>query len=112
MCLKFLDISDNKIASIRDLSGFYELHTLVAKNNLIDDVNDLTATISTLTSLKDLSLQKNPVTLSYKYRETLIANSVSLGKGNIYIFRPKKLAYFMIFFCLNRKDRMCGFYGA
>nr|XP_012222283.1 PREDICTED: protein phosphatase 1 regulatory subunit 42-like [Linepithema humile] len=79
MCLKFLDISDNKMASLKDLSRFHELDTLVAKNNLIDDVNDLTATISTLTSLKDLSLQGNPVTWSYRYRETLIANSVSLA---------------------------------
>jgi len=80
MCLKFLDISDNKMTSLRDLSGFHELDTLVAKNNQIDDINDLTLTISTLTSLKDLSLQGNPVTSSYRYRENLIANSVLLGK--------------------------------
>lgn len=66
--------------SLRNLTGFQELHTLDAKNNLIDNVDDLTTTISTLTSLKDLSLQGNPVTSSYRYKENLIANSISLGK--------------------------------
>jgi len=80
MCLKVLNISDNKIISLRDLIGFQELHILDAKNNLIDNVDDLIATISTLTSLKDLSLQGNPVTWSYRYKENLIANSISLGK--------------------------------
>ncbi|KAG5326659.1 PPR42 phosphatase, partial [Pseudoatta argentina] len=80
MCLKVLNISENKMTSLRNLIGFQELHTLNAKNNLINNVDDLTATISTLISLKDLSLQGNPVTTSYRYKENLIANSVSLGK--------------------------------
>lgn len=81
MCLKVLDISSNKMTSLKDLSGFRELNILEAKANLIDDVDDLTMTISTLTSLKDLSLQGNPVVRSYRYRENLIANSsLSLGK--------------------------------
>ncbi|XP_018307796.1 protein phosphatase 1 regulatory subunit 42 isoform X1 [Mycetomoellerius zeteki] len=79
MCLKVLNISDNKMTSLRNLIGFQELHTLDAKNNLIDNVDDLTMTISTLVSLKDLSLQGNPVTRSYRYKENLIANSVSLA---------------------------------
>ncbi|XP_020294037.1 protein phosphatase 1 regulatory subunit 42-like [Pseudomyrmex gracilis] len=78
-CLKVLNISDNKMTSLRALTGFDELHTLEARHNLIDDIDDLTATISTLISLKDLSLQGNPVTSSYRYRENLIANSVSLA---------------------------------
>jgi len=80
MCLKVLNISENKMTSLRNLIGFQELHTLNAKNNLINNVDDLTATISTLISLKDLSLQGNPVTTTYRYKENLIANSVSLGK--------------------------------
>ncbi|KAG5310341.1 PPR42 phosphatase, partial [Acromyrmex insinuator] len=79
MCLKVLNISENKMTSLRNLIGFQELHTLNAKNNLINNVDDLTATISTLISLKDLSLQGNPVTTSYRYKENLIANSVSLA---------------------------------
>lgn len=80
MCLRVLDISNNKMTSLRNLIEFQELHTLDAKNNLINNVDDLTATISTLTSLKDLSLQGNPVTWSYRYKENLIANSISIGK--------------------------------
>ncbi|EGI62663.1 hypothetical protein G5I_09025 [Acromyrmex echinatior] len=83
MCLKVLNISENKMTSLRNLIGFQELHTLNAKNNLINNVDDLTATISTLISLKDLSLQGNPVTTSYRYKENLIANSVSLGSLNL-----------------------------
>lgn len=80
MCLKVLNISDNKMTSLRNLIGFQELHMLDAKNNLIDNMDDVIETISTLTSLKDLFLQDNPVTWSYRYKENLIANSVSLGK--------------------------------
>ncbi|EZA51092.1 Leucine-rich repeat-containing protein [Ooceraea biroi] len=78
MCLKGLDISGNKMTSLKDLVGFHELNILEAKNNLIGDMDDLTTTISTLTALKDLSLQDNPVVRSYRYRENLIANSISL----------------------------------
>ncbi|XP_024890268.1 protein phosphatase 1 regulatory subunit 42-like isoform X3 [Temnothorax curvispinosus] len=83
MCVKVLNISDNKMTSLRNLIGFQELHTLDAKNNLVDNVDDVTTTISTLPSLKDLSLQGNPVTWSYRYKENLIANSVSLGSLNL-----------------------------
>lgn len=68
------------MTSLRALTGFHELHTLEARHNLIDDIDDLTETISTLTSLKNVSLQDNPITSSYRYRENLIANSVSLGE--------------------------------
>jgi hypothetical protein len=68
------------MTSLKDIIGFRELNILEAKNNLIDNMNDLIMTIDTLTSLKDLSLQGNPVVRSYRYRENLIANSNTLGK--------------------------------
>ncbi|EFN82713.1 protein phosphatase 1 regulatory subunit 42 [Harpegnathos saltator] len=78
MCLRILDISDNKMTSLGDLAGFHELNTLEAGHNLIASMDDLSATVSTLTSLKDLTLRDNPVVRSYRYRENLIANSTSL----------------------------------
>jgi len=87
MCVKVLDISGNKMTSLKDLIGFRELNILEAKNNLIDNMDDLITTIDTLTSLEDLSLQGNPVARSYRYRENLIANaSISLGKITRIIF--------------------------
>ncbi|XP_032665825.1 protein phosphatase 1 regulatory subunit 42-like isoform X1 [Odontomachus brunneus] len=77
-CLKILNISDNNMTSLRDLTGFHKLNTLEAKHNLVDNMDDLTATINTLTSLKSLFLHGNPVVQSYRYRENLIANSISL----------------------------------
>ncbi|XP_029159672.1 protein phosphatase 1 regulatory subunit 42-like [Nylanderia fulva] len=79
MCLKVLNISDDNITSLKNLTAFRELNTLEAKNNFLNDMDDLIRTISTLISLKDLSLQGNPVTQSYRYRENLIANSILLG---------------------------------
>lgn len=90
MCLIVLNVSDNKMTSLRNLSGFRELNTLEAKDNLIDDIDDLTTTISTLPALKDLSLQGNPVIRFYRYRENLIANSISLGKVYIIVWYSYK----------------------
>ncbi|XP_032665826.1 protein phosphatase 1 regulatory subunit 42-like isoform X2 [Odontomachus brunneus] len=82
-CLKILNISDNNMTSLRDLTGFHKLNTLEAKHNLVDNMDDLTATINTLTSLKSLFLHGNPVVQSYRYRENLIANSISLDSLNL-----------------------------
>ncbi|XP_016767406.1 protein phosphatase 1 regulatory subunit 42-like [Apis mellifera] len=74
-CLKVLNISGNKITSLKNIKELYKLEILDATNNIIDDINDLTETINILISLKDLSLQGNPVTKHYRYKENLIANN-------------------------------------
>lgn len=96
MCLKVLNITDDKIISLRNLIGFRELNILEAKNNFLNDMDDLIRTISTLTSLKDLSLQGNPVTQSYRYRENLIANSILLGEIYINLSSPFYHVYCII----------------
>ncbi|XP_016840843.1 protein phosphatase 1 regulatory subunit 42-like isoform X1 [Nasonia vitripennis] len=77
-CLEYLNISDNKIISLVDLQNFERLITLEAKDNLIDDIEDITEIVSRLYRLKNLFLQGNPVTKVHRYRENLIANSYSL----------------------------------
>ncbi|XP_061930133.1 protein phosphatase 1 regulatory subunit 42-like isoform X1 [Apis cerana] len=74
-CLKVLNISGNKITSLKNIKELYKLEILDATNNIIDDINDLTETINILISLKDLSLQGNPITKYYRYKENLIANN-------------------------------------
>ncbi|XP_035731432.1 protein phosphatase 1 regulatory subunit 42-like isoform X3 [Vespa mandarinia] len=53
-CLKKLNISNNKMTTLNDIANFNELEILEAKNNLLDDIEDLTQTISTLISLREL----------------------------------------------------------
>lgn len=57
----------------------HELEVLEAKNNVINDIDDLTECISALGSLTNLSLQGNPVTQYHRYKENLIANNDTLS---------------------------------
>nr|XP_033326962.1 protein phosphatase 1 regulatory subunit 42-like [Megalopta genalis] len=81
-CLQVLNISGNKMTSLKDIKSLHKLESLDARNNLLEDIDDLTETISTLISLKDLSLQGNPVTLCYRYKENLIANNDTIRNFN------------------------------
>lgn len=78
-CLKVLNISGNKMASLKSIKELHKLEVLDATNNFIDDINDLTESISVLTSLIDLSLQGNPVTQYYRCKENLIANNDTIS---------------------------------
>ncbi|XP_043519494.1 protein phosphatase 1 regulatory subunit 42-like isoform X2 [Frieseomelitta varia] len=77
-CLKILNISGNKMTSLKSIEKLHKLEVLDVANNFIDDINDLTESISALTSLTELSLQGNPVTQYHRYRENLIANNDTL----------------------------------
>ncbi|XP_076174573.1 protein phosphatase 1 regulatory subunit 42 [Ptiloglossa arizonensis] len=81
-CLKVLNISGNQMKSLNDIKDLYKLEVLDARNNFIDDIDDLTENISALVSLKDLCLQGNPVTQHYRYKENLIANNDSIRNFN------------------------------
>ncbi|XP_066593833.1 protein phosphatase 1 regulatory subunit 42-like isoform X2 [Prorops nasuta] len=76
--LKVLNISSNRLTSLMGIKCLYQLEVLEAQNNFIKDIKDLSKTINTLINLQDLQLQGNPVTLSYRYRESMIANSQRL----------------------------------
>ncbi|KAK2577341.1 hypothetical protein KPH14_003464 [Odynerus spinipes] len=77
--LKKLYISGNRMTTLNDIANFYELEILDAKNNLIEDIEDLTQTISTLPLLRELYMNGNPVVQKHRYKESLIANSNTLA---------------------------------
>ncbi|XP_076655190.1 uncharacterized protein LOC143360342 [Halictus rubicundus] len=81
-CLQVLNISGNKMTSLKDVKSLQKLEILDARNNLLEDIDDLTETMSTLISLRDLSLQGNPVTRCYRYKENLIANNDTIRNFN------------------------------
>lgn len=83
-CLKRLNISNNKMTTLNDIANFNELEILEAKNNLFEDIEDLTQTISTLISLRELYMNGNPVVQKHRYKESLIANSNTLGRFIVY----------------------------
>lgn len=67
------------MTTLNDIANFNELEILEAKNNLLEDIEDLTQTISTLISLRELYMNGNPVVHKHRYKESLIANSNTLG---------------------------------
>lgn len=77
--MKYLNVSGNKLFSLREIKYFGELLTLEAKDNLIEDLEDLAQTVGTLEKLENLFLQGNPVTKICRYRENVIANSSFLS---------------------------------
>ncbi|XP_015607168.1 protein phosphatase 1 regulatory subunit 42 [Cephus cinctus] len=77
-CLKVLNVTGNKMNSLRQINDFRFLEILEVKNNSIQDIEDLTESVNALIRLRELFLQGNPVTQCYRYRENLIANSESL----------------------------------
>lgn len=78
--LKFLNISDNNIRSLRCLSGLLVLETLIANNNQLDDLNDVADTLMMLPKLKKLNLLGNPVKNDRKYWDVIICSSKLLNE--------------------------------
>ncbi|KAG7213815.1 hypothetical protein KM043_003029 [Ampulex compressa] len=81
--LKVLNVSGNKIRSVKALANLRKLENLEAADNMIVDIEDLAETIKTLVALRDLSLQGNPVLRQYRSKETLIANNDTLDSLNL-----------------------------
>ncbi|XP_043274469.1 protein phosphatase 1 regulatory subunit 42-like [Venturia canescens] len=76
--LKLLNVTGTRLTSLRPISRIVRLEILEAKDNLLNDMEDLTESLSSMRMLRELFLQGNPVTQSYRYRESMIANSDSL----------------------------------
>lgn len=98
--MESINIAGNKITSIKTLCGFDQLQILDARNNLIDDIEELTEMVASLPRLKDLFLLGNPITQNYRYRENLIANSDSLCMKIISTLY-NKILIIVVFFLVN-----------
>jgi hypothetical protein len=79
-CLHTLDVTGNGLTSVADLECLHELKWLIAQNNCLCDVMDLTRAVSQWNNLTNLELEGNPVCSQYKYRERLITCSNKLGE--------------------------------
>ena len=82
------------MTSLKSIEKLHKLEVLDVANNFIDDINDLTESISVLTFLTDLSLQGNPVTQYYRYRENLIANNDTLSMFVYLNFFPLAFTFY------------------
>ncbi|XP_033225264.1 protein phosphatase 1 regulatory subunit 42-like isoform X2 [Belonocnema kinseyi] len=73
-CLEVLNVTGNRISSLEEIRHLKKLEILEAKNNLMKSIEDVTESVRSLPFLRQLSLEGNPVTKTYRYRENLIAN--------------------------------------
>ncbi|XP_034949354.1 protein phosphatase 1 regulatory subunit 42-like [Chelonus insularis] len=72
--LEVINVTGNNLTSLQSLNCLYNLKVLIAKNNMIDNQEDLGKLIKNLKSLKQLFLQNNPVTNHHKYWKNIISN--------------------------------------
>lgn len=79
-CLHTLDVTSNGMMSVADLECLSELKWLIAQNNHLCDIMDLTRVVSQWNNLINLELEGNPVCSQQKYRERLITCSNKLGE--------------------------------
>jgi protein phosphatase 1 regulatory subunit 42 len=75
MCLTLLELADCGIDELTELRGLEALQVLNLAGNLIGSLHDLALLMSTLPSLRNLDLRRNPVCKEVKYRESMIIMS-------------------------------------
>ncbi|XP_023713262.1 protein phosphatase 1 regulatory subunit 42 isoform X2 [Cryptotermes secundus] len=78
-CLHTLDVTSNGMTSVADLECLNELKWLIAQNNCLCDIMDLTRVVSQWNNITSLELEGNPVCSQQKYRERLITCSNKLA---------------------------------
>ncbi|VDP87720.1 unnamed protein product [Echinostoma caproni] len=78
--LSKLDVSGNRLETLKDLGVLSTLTYLAATNNLITNMKELIGSLQKLKKLKELEISGNPVMSVYKAKETVIVNTMSLEK--------------------------------
>nr|AEE62981.1 unknown [Dendroctonus ponderosae] len=76
--LLVLNISHNKIASLRFLSPLKNLMVIDASFNDLDDMRDACQTVRNWLYLREAKLNGNPISKQHRYREEIIANAQRL----------------------------------
>ncbi|CAH8583535.1 unnamed protein product [Heterobilharzia americana] len=73
-----LDVSGNKLDSLKGLNNLHALIFLNASNNSVKSINDLSNSLNKWPDLKELNLCGNPVMKASRARNIIIVNSKSL----------------------------------
>lgn len=76
--LTVLNIASNNLDSLNDIGPLTNLQTLIASNNLLDDMKELGILLSCWSRLAKLDLSGNMLCLKNKYRERLIVLAPNL----------------------------------
>ncbi|XP_059177590.1 protein phosphatase 1 regulatory subunit 42-like isoform X2 [Physella acuta] len=77
-CLQVLNVSGNHLTGINDLSQLCHLNSLIAADNLLNDMKELAQLLATWTSLTRLDLTGNPICQQTKYKDRIIVLGSSL----------------------------------
>ncbi|XP_047519948.1 protein phosphatase 1 regulatory subunit 42-like [Pieris napi] len=71
--LRILNVSENKISDVSWARPLRRLEVLIAKKNLLDDVQSVADDLCTLVSLVVVNFTGNPMTKKHRYKEIIIA---------------------------------------
>lgn len=87
--LQFLNVSSNNLTTLSGLENLVSLEVLIANDNLLSNLNDVTRTLAAWPFLKRLNLIGNLVTEERKYRDSVIVASKRLGKPSLHFLQVK-----------------------
>nr|CAD7590049.1 unnamed protein product [Timema genevievae] len=79
-CVRVLNLSNNNLISITDLTPLQEIRWFIARDNQLSDLCDICTTVQQWPYIGCVEIQGNPVCTVLKYRDKIIgAASSSLG---------------------------------
>ena len=79
-----LNIVGNRITSLEDFAGLEELHTLLASNNYILDLDSTSLVVRTMINLQVLDLRNNPISRVPQFTERIVGYGVNIGKSGLF----------------------------